>query len=384
MPRPHPAALIEDAYHERIAGRLRDRGWKTRVLPHMGYGSVASIRVFGRVVMSRLPLRVAAGTEPSYAVQLRSHEEETRGWRAFVAAPAIDVPVTVTINERVIEARTDRGGYIDVTVRGHGLAPGWQSVRLSSPDALSVEAPVLVVGTRQTFGIISDIDDTVLSTSLPRPFIAAWNTFVKVEGARKPVPGMATFYREMLAANPGAPVIYLSTGAWNTMPGLVRFLRRSGFPVGPMLLTDWGPTNTGFFRSGQDHKRASLHRLARELPHVQWLLIGDDGQNDPKIYTEFASKRPDRVRGIVLRQLSTGEQVLSHGIPVAIDDLAPAPTDALDVPVVRATDGYGLARLVRPLWESAARGATSSRPTARRVARETAVVSGPVSGDDEA
>ena len=93
--------------------------------------------------------------------------------------------------------------------------------------------PVLVVGTTVTHGIISDIDDTVLSTSLPRPMIAAWNTFMRSEGARRPVPGMATMYRELLAAHPDAPVIYLSTGAWNTAPLLTRFLRRSGFPAGP-------------------------------------------------------------------------------------------------------------------------------------------------------
>ena len=152
--------------------------------------------------------------------------------------------------------------------------------------------PVLVVGTTVTHGIISDIDDTVLSTSLPRPMIAAWNTFMRSEGARRPVPGMATMYRELLAEHPDAPVIYLSTGAWNTAPLLTRFLRRSGFPAGPMLLTDWGPTNTGWFRSGQEHKHAQLHRLARELPHVKWLLVGDDGQHDPKIYTEFTAPAP--------------------------------------------------------------------------------------------
>ena len=65
------------------------------------------------------------------------------------------------------------------------------------------------------------------------------------------------------AEHPDAPVIYLSTGAWNTSPWLTRFLRRNGYPDGPMLLTDWGPTNTGWFRSGQDHKHAQLHRLAR-------------------------------------------------------------------------------------------------------------------------
>ena len=204
----------------------------------------------------------------------------------------------------------DRGGSSTSPCADTGSRPGWHHVYLGSPDAETIDVPVLVVGTTVTHGIISDIDDTVLSTSLPRPMIAAWNTFMRSEGARRPVPGMATMYRELLASQPDAPVVYLSTGAWNTAPLLTRFLRRSGFPAGPMLLTDWGPTNTGWFRSGQEHKKAQLHRLARELPHVKWLLVGDDGQHDPKIYTEFATRRADRVRGIAMRELSPGEQVL--------------------------------------------------------------------------
>lgn len=349
MARPHAAALIEDAYTERKARLLEGRGWATRLVPSTGYGSTAQLRVFGRVIMSR-PRPDEEPAEASYAARLRAVELETRGWRAFFAAPVADEPVTVRVNERLVTTRTDRGGYIDLTVRGHGLTPGWHQVYLDSPRAQPMEAPVLVVGSQVTHGIISDIDDTVLSTSLPRPLIAAWNTFVRSEGARRPVPGMATMYRELLASQPDAPVIYLSTGAWNTAPQLTRFLRRNGYPAGPMLLTDWGPTNTGWFRSGQEHKRAQLHRLARELPNIRWLLVGDDGQHDPRIYTDFAGKRPDRVRGIALRELTAGEQVLSHAIPVATDDILPAPTARLEVPVLRGPDGYSLRRRVRGVW----------------------------------
>ena len=295
MPRPHAAAVLEDAYNGRKVRVLRSRGWTTRVVPLTGYGSVTQLRVFGRVIMTR-GRPEDEPEEPTYAARLRAVELETRGWKAFFATPAVDEPVTVRIDQRIVTTRTDRGGYIDLTVRGHGLTPGWHQIYVGSPGAQTIDVPVLVVGPTVTHGIISDIDDTVLSTSLPRPLIAAWNTFMRSEGARRPVPGMATMYRELLAEQPNAPIIYLSTGAWNTAPLLTRFLRRSGFPAGPMLLTDWGPTNSGWFRSGQEHKHAQLHRLARELPHVTWLLVGDDGQHDPKIYTEFTSRRPDRVR----------------------------------------------------------------------------------------
>ena len=167
------------------------------------------------------------------------------------------------------------------------------------------------------FGLVSDIDDTVITTMLPRPMIAAFNTFVRRGKARHAVPGMAPMYRRLLAAHPGAPIVYVSTGAWNTAATLNRFLLENGFPLGPLLLTDWGPTNTGLVpqRAGpQAHLPAPA---GPRLPRHPWLLVGDDGQHDPQLYAEFAEARPDRVDAICIRHLSPTEQVLSN--PMKID-----------------------------------------------------------------
>ena len=305
------------------------------------------MRVLGRVLLTRQPESHPGADAEAPMRELRAAEDEQRGWRALITAPAMNVPVTIAVGGRTIRSRSDRSGYIDVSVKDHGLPPGWHDVRISSPDAEDVEAAVQVIGGDETFGIISDIDDTVISTSLPRPFIAAWNTFVRAESARHVVPGMATMYRELLDEHPGAPIVYVSTGAWNTAPHLNRFLKKHGYPLGPLLLTDWGPTNSGWFRSGQEHKRACLHRLANEFPNIRWLLVGDDGQHDPKIYGDFAEDRPDRVEAIAIRELTPTEQVLSHGLPVSNEELAPPRRHRRDVPVFRAPDGYGLLRILR-------------------------------------
>jgi phosphatidate phosphatase APP1 len=178
MARPHAAAVLEDAYNGQKGRVLRSRGWTTRVVPFTGYGSETQLRVFGRVIMTR-GRPEDEPDEPTYAARLRAVELETRGWKAFFATPAVDEPVTVRVDERIVTTRTDRGGYVDLTVRGHGLSPGWHHIYVGSPGAETIDVPVLVVGTTVTHGIISDIDDTVLSTSLPRPMIAAWNTFMR-------------------------------------------------------------------------------------------------------------------------------------------------------------------------------------------------------------
>jgi phosphatidate phosphatase APP1 len=341
---------------------LRRRGWGTRVLGHTGYGSHEFVRVLGRVLLTRRPDLNPRADAGAGSAELRRADDERRGWRAFITAPAMNVPVTVTLGDRVVETSSDRSGYIDVRIPDHGLEPGLHEVTLAAVGAESIEASVLIVGADEKLGLISDIDDTVISTSLPRPMIAAWNTFVKNEDARHVVPGMATMYRALLEEHPGAPMVYVSTGAWNTAPTLTRFLRRNGYPAGPLLLTDWGPTNTGWFRSGQDHKRACLHRLANEFPGIKWVLIGDDGQHDPRLYGEFAEQRPDRVAAVAIRELTPQEQVLSHGIPVSLEEFEPLRAEA-EVPICRSGDGYGLRPQLEHVLEMIAEADSATGPT---------------------
>ena len=286
--------------HEWRERRGRKRGLKTTVIPYTGYGTPDWVRVLCRVVLTR-------GDEDS------QRAEKVRGWRSFFSIPVDDVVVTIAIGGVEHRVTADRGGVVDTRV-DVALEPGWHTFTIAADDELEpVEAQVFVIDPTSRFGIISDIDDTVMVTALPRPFLAAWNTFVLDEHARRPVPGMAVLYERLVREHPGCPVIYLSTGAWNVAPTLRRFLDRNLYPAGALLLTDWGPTHDRWFRSGMDHKKLSLDRLAEELPDLKWLLVGDDGQHDEQIYEEFAEAHPDKVSAIAIRQLSTSEAVLAGG-----------------------------------------------------------------------
>ena len=351
-PRPHAAARIEDYWHTRIEKTLRERGWVTEVIGHTGYASQERARVLGRVKLRQEGTPPIAAEAPQVPGAPRILASDTvRGWRMFATPPpAVDAPVTITLGDKVVEATTDRGGYIDVTIDGLDLQPGWASATIRSRDSEPVEAPIMVIGRDQRHVIVSDIDDTVIATMLPRALIAAWNTFVLHSNARRAVPGMAPLYRELTSVY-DAPVIYLSTGAWNTQATLTTFLARHGYPLGPLLRTDWGPPNNGWFRSGQEHKRSTLRRLWQEFPEVKWILIGDDGQHDPKLYGDFAEDHPDNVEFITIRELTPAEQVLSHGLPVSNEEITPVERVNAKTPVYRAPDGYGLAQKLRSARE---------------------------------
>lgn len=352
MDAPHRAARFEDWLTHRTVSLLSRRGWVPTVIAYRCYGSAGTgvgqgwVRVLGRVVLAR-PRRAGepADVTPDEGEALGSAAVKAlRGWRSFVLAPVPGQRARAVVDGIEHDLLSDRGGYLDVVLPA-SLPAGDHVVtlRVAEEAGTAVEAPVLVVGEGKD-GIVSDIDDTVMVTSLPRPLIAFWNTFVLYPQARRPVAGMAELLSQASARHGGAPVFYLSTGAWNVAPALGRFVERHGFPVGPMLLTDWGPTNTGWFRSGPDHKRAALARLAREFPHVRWLLVGDDGQHDPDLYGEFAARSPSHVRAVAIRQLTPAEQVLSHGLPV------PVPVRvgrAGGAPEVRGPDGSALLRQLR-------------------------------------
>ncbi len=347
------AARVEDRLQARLNAVLRRRGWTPTVLPYSGYGTDGWARVLARVVLTPPGIDQEDAAGP-------------RGWRRFFAATAADVEVAVTLGTREHRVRTERGGYLD-TVLACDLPPGRGTGTLTAAGALPQDTPVTVavhvVGPDTVLGLVSDIDDTVVVTALPRPLVAFWNTFVRRETSRRPVRGMATLYQQVLAEHPDAFVVYLSTGAWNVAPALAAFLRRFGFPDGPLLLTDWGPTAQGMFRSGPEHKRDQLRRLLAELPQLRWLFVGDDGQLDPVLYGEAAAADPGTVRAIAIRQLTPAEQVLTHGSPGP-----PAANMAADrAAEYRSSDGFGLLAQLRAAGVLRAGDAAADGPPRRRL-----------------
>ncbi|MFB9377093.1 App1 family protein [Kineococcus gynurae] len=307
-----------------IASFLRRRGWSYAVLPYPGYGTSEQVRVLARVVLA------APGKDP----------DSVRGvaaWRRLVTLQRsrVDVEIGVDGIAGPAEVRSGPGGLIDSTLPW-SLGPGEHRVTFRVGDRPPVTAPVHVAAPSARTGIVCDIDDTALLTGLQRPLSAAWRTLTRAFAQRAPVEGMA----DLLAAarehgDEHAPVVYLSTGPWNFNEPLTRFLHRNGFPAGPLLQTRWGPSEEGFFRDGQAHKRRSLRRLREDFPDVRWLLVGDDGENDPAIYREFAREHPGNVAAVLLRQVR-------GDVDPAATERGPVETVGGSVPVVRGPDGHVL------------------------------------------
>ena len=279
------------------------RGWVPQVTGFTGYGNSERARVLGRVLMAD-PER-----EPKTEVE--------RGYRQFFTTQVPDIEVTVTLGAQTVTAQTNGNGYLEVLILDHGLEPGWHTATVRTPlSAEPSEAQVQIISDDVTHGLISDVDDTIMVTMLPRAMLAAWNSWVKKTNTRQPIAGMDDFYSAVLG--PDEPTFYVSTGAWNTYDTLTDFIAREKLPRGPLLLTDWGPTPTGLFRSGKEHKRVALRNLIVDFPNIRWTLVGDDGQHDPMLYSDLVQEHPDRVRLVAIRELSRSEHMLAHGTTTTI------------------------------------------------------------------
>ncbi len=338
---------IEDVLHALVVALVGLLGRREiTVLPFIGYGTPQQVRAHGRVVLGRAaggsaaadlartaaeaqapatgrreapgpqPWSRPAVTSPGGGTAVRGRGARLRmQWQTLrqSVAPFLTVelprtPVEVLGPGGTVAGRCDRQGYLDVPVDAGELTPGWHDLTVSASwrgSSAAVPVPVLVVDPDAALAVISDLDDTVIETGITRGLEFLRLTLFTSVTDRTPLPGAAELYRALTAARggPDRPVFYLSTSPWNLYELLARFLLLRGFPAGPLLLTDWGPSRTNLFRiTAEEHKLTLIRALLAEHPGLRVVLVGDTGQLDPEIYATVAMESPDRVRAVYVRR----------------------------------------------------------------------------------
>jgi phosphatidate phosphatase APP1 len=157
------------------------------------------------------------------------------------------------------------------------------------------------------FGVVSDIDDTVIQTDVARLLTMVADVAFGSAHTRAPFPGVAAFFRALHAGTGSAPnpVFYVSNGPWNLYDVFEHFLELRGIPPGPVELRDWGAPWREIRRVGRyEHKLESIRRIFRTLPDLPFILIGDSGEDDPEIYRDLVHEYPARVPAVYIRDVS--------------------------------------------------------------------------------
>lgn len=335
----HEVEKRVDDVKETLAPRDPSAFW---LQPYRGFGTAESFRLTGRAHWGR-PLDPASEGHSILdnvfdAFRRFESDEMAGGW------------VTVRFGSSEERVRTDEEGYfaIDLAVHPEEVGPGrWQPVEcvLQPPGGgehrARATAEVLIPGNEAEFGIVSDIDDTVMVTGAANLLSILRLTLLHNARTRSPFTGVDGLYRALVGGD-GAdvtnPLFYVSSSPHNLYDMLEDFFRVKRMPRGPILLRDVGLDPERWFKADHEvHKTEKIERILATYPQLDFVLIGDSGQKDPEIYCAVAERHPGRIRVIYIRDVATDAR------DAEIDRLAKR-TERVGTPMVLTSDSRVAAR----------------------------------------
>ena len=274
------------------------------VVGYRGYASATHALVLGRVLQSE-------GIEPA--------DVEHSTWRNLIYAlkriesdPLPFAVVGAQLGGTDHELVADDEGFLrqwlplPAPLGSGGWEPATLELRARTTSVThNATAPILTPPTSATFGVISDMDDTVLQSSVTNFLQAARLMLLENARTRLPFPGVAAFYRSLVAGpNGGAgnPIFYVSSSPWNLYDVIADFLEAQEIPAGPLLLRDWDLR--ALRERHKHHKSTHIAEILAAYPEMQFVLVGDSGQEDPEIYTGMVRENPGRILAVYIRNVT--------------------------------------------------------------------------------
>jgi phosphatidate phosphatase APP1 len=292
--------------------RLRRRRSRLRIDAYHGYGTSDRLYLKGRVLQD--PGVLGGGADAGVVHNLKNTV------RRVLTDEIPFARVRARCGDQQAEAKADREGFFGIVLPLALPLPAdraWHDVELQlldpepdDPEETNTAARVLVPPADAEFGVISDIDDTVVRTEATSLLRMARIVLLTNAHSRMPFDHVDALYRALEQGSDGQrrnPVFYLSSSPWNFYDLLEEFFRVHDIPEGPLFLRDWNFSPRKLLRMGhQEHKLVRLRHLFEVYPDLPWVLIGDSGQEDPEIYREAVREYPGRVRAIYIRDVTTG------------------------------------------------------------------------------
>jgi len=234
--------------------------------------------------------------------------------RLFLVKPYAQATVRVFVDNQYTEAKTDDDGYFRLEVPlVQPLPGGWHPVRAELIDQTLMavtawgEGEVLVPD-QTPFACISDIDDTFLVSHSATLTKRLKVLLTKNAHTRQPFEGVVTHYQLLAEANSGPstnPFFYVSSSEWNLYDYILEFSKKNGLPNGVYLLSPLKQLNE-VLKTGQNKHMTKFMRIVRILetyPQQQFILLGDDTQEDPTIYASVAEHFPKQIHCVYIRQV---------------------------------------------------------------------------------
>jgi phosphatidate phosphatase APP1 len=276
-----------------------------RIDVYLGYAGRNRAIVRGRALENEVPRPPRASD--------RWHDNLRRALRQLESDEVPGLSLRVALAGRELAATTDDEGYFHLDFPlPEPLPTGWHPAKVRVTDAtldaaLGVEGlgRVLVPSEGARFGVISDIDDTILQSHVQDRLRQVRLTLLGNAVTRLSFEGTGDLFRGMARAGSDAPVFYVSRSAWNLHAVLEHFIERQGLPRGPLVLRDLALPP--WSQSQRHHKQREIERILEMYPGVSFVMIGDSGQRDPQIYRDLCVRHPDQVEAILIRDVTPGK-----------------------------------------------------------------------------
>lgn len=352
-----------------VLGERFDRDDPLQILPYRGFGTPERLILHGRVLQDE-----PVGTAGENDTVLKNLANT---WKRFESdeVPFARVRAKAAGWEREVTA--DDEGYFRAEIEPPGLAGTgtWHPVDLElvhpAEPGVRATGSVMVPSVDAEYGVISDIDDTVVETGVTKRLAMARTVFLGNARTRLPFKGVAAFYEalvEGIQEGGPNPIFFVSGSPWNLYDLLIEFMDLQGIPRGPLLLKDFGLDPRKLLKTDtREHKLGCIRPILDLYPKLPFILIGDSGEKDPEIYRQVVREYPGRIHAIYIRQIASGrrdEEVLELAKEVREEGVAMLLVKDTEAAAVHAREsGWIKPEKVPEVQEEKAKDETAPSPT---------------------
>lgn len=279
------------------------------IYPYRGYGNMDVGYIEGRILEREGIIHGEKDLENSLWNNIR------KAWKRYESDEVPGVTIEGTIHDKTVRGVSDGEGYFLLEFKDLGeldLADGWHEVDLrivDMPFDLEYEdhavGEILVSRQAYSFGIISDVDDTIIETHAMTAIKKITTTLTKDAESRVVFEGVQELYRALIQDNQN-PLFFVSGSSYNLYDMLVAFCEYNDIPKAPFLLRDLGlDTKQWIKQDTLPYKKEHIEHILNTYPKLDFICIGDSGQHDPEIYLEIHRQNPGRLRAVYIRHVHT-------------------------------------------------------------------------------
>jgi len=234
--------------------------------------------------------------------------------RLFLVKPFPDIQLRLYWQDQILETMAGPDGFFRFEwSSAQEVKAGWHGVKIAAFSERGAELKrtdgELYVPHSTQYGFISDIDDTVMVSYSSRFRKRIMALFASHAQSRKMFPDVGHHYKLLAEAHTELsmpnPFFYVSSSEWNLYGYLKEFFRFNGFPRGVFLLNHikrWYQ----FLKIGNSNHSGKLDRvidILETFPKQQFVLLGDNSQADPNIYSSVVDLYGDRIKAILIRNV---------------------------------------------------------------------------------